>query len=132
MGPDCKGHVRGYGTCAENTYNHCCGEDIAPVCNTHAFVTPSPLASGIDSTLAERGSRYGSFIGHALVSQDLKAAMVRTPRWCELPPDMKESLEMIQHKIARVLNGDPNYVDSWHDIIGYARLIEKRLEGDKE
>ena len=27
----------------------------------------------------------------------------------------------------KILNGDPNYVDNWHDIIGYAKLIEDRL-----
>ena len=31
---------------------------------------------------------------------------------------------MILHKLARILNGDPNYVDSWHDIAGYAILVE--------
>ena len=41
---------------------------------------------------------------------------------------MKESLEMVAHKIGRILNGDPFYHDSWHDCIGYLRLIEKRLE----
>jgi hypothetical protein len=33
------------------------------------------------------------------------------------------------HKVARILNGDPDYADSWRDIIGYARLVEKRLTG---
>ncbi len=41
---------------------------------------------------------------------------------------MKESLEMNMHKVARILNGDPTYLDNWHDIIGYTRLVEKRLE----
>jgi len=35
---------------------------------------------------------------------------------------------MICHKISRIVNGDPNYKDSWHDIIGYAKLIEDKLE----
>lgn len=30
---------------------------------------------------------------------------------------------------AYILNGDPTYLDNWHDIQGYARLVEKRLEG---
>jgi len=52
------------------------------------------------------------------------------PKWkMELLPDHKEALEMIQHKIARILNGDPNYADSWQDIAGYAQLIVKRIEG---
>jgi len=37
---------------------------------------------------------------------------------------------MIAHKIGRILNGDPDYQDSWHDIIGYARLVERQLQGD--
>jgi len=36
----------------------------------------------------------------------------------------REALEMIAHKIGRILNGDPNYADSWHDIAGYAKLAE--------
>lgn len=35
---------------------------------------------------------------------------------------------MIAGKIARIINGDPNYVDSWHDIAGYATLIEQELK----
>jgi hypothetical protein len=42
--------------------------------------------------------------------------------------DMKESLDLICNKISRIVNGDPWYHDSWHDIIGYARLVEERLE----
>ena len=34
---------------------------------------------------------------------------------------------MIFHKIGRIVNGDPNYADSWHDIAGYAKLVEDRL-----
>lgn len=36
---------------------------------------------------------------------------------------------MIVHKIGRILNGDPNYADSWHDIAGYATLIDQQLTG---
>ena len=51
--------------------------------------------------------------------------------WETLSFDAAEALDMIQHKIARILNGDPNYIDSWTDIIGYARLVEKRLTSDQ-
>ena len=82
----------------------------------------------VDNTLAERGARYGSFEDHARISQQIKLAFEAGKNWNNLPYDMREALEMTAHKIARILNGDPNYVDSWHDIIGYIRLIEKRLE----
>lgn len=83
--------------------------------------------SSIDETLAERGSRYGDFVGHADVTQSIKASIVSGENWGTMDDDMKEALDMIAHKIGRIVNGDPNYVDSWTDIIGYARLVEKRL-----
>lgn len=83
----------------------------------------------LEETLIERGNRYGAFSGHALITQGIKDAMRDGPRWEELDPDMIEALEMIAHKIGRILNGDPNYADSWHDIAGYAQLVEQRLEG---
>lgn len=43
--------------------------------------------------------------------------------------DRGQSLEMIQHKVARILNGDPDYPDSWIDIAGYAQLVADRLQG---
>jgi hypothetical protein len=81
----------------------------------------------IETTLAERGSRYGEFASHASVTQALKRAMHNGARWESLDPDMIEALEMIQQKIGRILNGDPNYIDSWVDIEGYAHLVSKRL-----
>lgn len=87
--------------------------------------------SNIDKTLNERGTRYGDFEDHAFITQDLKAVMQETPNWGALKADQKEALEMVAHKIGRILNGDPNYIDSWHDIIGYVRLVEQRLEKEQ-
>ena len=90
----------------------------------------APSAQGVDATLGERGSRYGSFAGHAHIAQSIKRAMRDSPNWSGLSDDKKEALEMVAHKIGRILNGDPEYVDSWHDIIGYTRLVEKILKGE--
>ena len=87
--------------------------------------------STIDNTLNERGTRYGAFTGHAQVTQLLKRAMGQHPGWRKLQDDQREALEMTAHKIGRILNGDPNYIDSWHDIIGYVRLVEQRLEKEQ-
>ena len=87
--------------------------------------------SSIDATLDERGRRYGIFMGHADITQTLKQAMQRTPKWTELKNDQREALDMIAHKIGRILNGDPDYIDSWHDIVGYTRLVEQRLEQEQ-
>ena len=92
-----------------------------------ALMHEASKAMAIESTLAERGKRYGSFTGHAIVTQAIKDAMHDGQNWETLRPDMTEALEMIAHKIGRILNGDPSYKDSWHDIIGYAKLIEDTL-----
>jgi Domain of unknown function (DUF6378) len=84
--------------------------------------------SDIDQTLADRGQKYGSFAEHARISQALKRAMADSPNWSKLTPDKREALEMVQHKIARILNGDPEYHDSWHDMIGYTKLVADKLE----
>lgn len=81
----------------------------------------------IEKVLAERGSRYGEFVDHAFITQSIKRVMVNSPNWQRLSDDMKESLEMIAHKIGRILNGDPSYIDSWTDIVGYAKLVEDYL-----
>lgn len=83
--------------------------------------------SNVNATLDERGARYGSFAGHAKITQGLKAVMQVTPNWVALSPSQKEALEMVAHKIGRILNGDPDYADSWHDIGGYAVLVEQEL-----
>lgn len=82
----------------------------------------------INKTLEERGERYGKFPKHAEITQAIKAAMYYSPNWEELPDDMKEALEMTAHKIGRILNGDPDYHDSWHDIVGYIKLVADRLK----
>lgn len=81
----------------------------------------------IAATLQERGNRYGSFEGHARITQSLKNIMIASPNWMLLAADQKEALEMVAHKIGRILNGDPDYDDSWFDITGYAKLVADRL-----
>ena len=82
----------------------------------------------IKEVLAERGSRYGEFVDHAFITQSIKRAMKNSSYWNHLSDDMKESLEMIAHKMGRILNGDPSYIDSWTDIVGYAKLVEDYLK----
>lgn len=101
-----------------------------------------------DEILAERGKRYGVFKDHAMITQALKLVMAGrlgqaadadngrfyetfNPAWEGLAPDQREALEMIAHKIGRILNGDPNYIDSWTDVAGYATLVAQRLEADQ-
>ena len=85
----------------------------------------------VTDTLTERGKRYGKFKDHAEVTQTLKAVFRAKmgEKWDRLADDQKECLEMIAHKLGRIINGDPDYADSWHDIAGYAQLVADRLNG---
>ena len=83
--------------------------------------------SDISNVLAERGSRYGRFDDHARLTQQIKYIFTWGNNWEALPYDAKEALEMIAHKIGRILNGDPNYADSWVDIAGYSKLVADRI-----
>lgn len=84
--------------------------------------------SEIDNTLKERGSRYGEFKEHASYSQRMKEVMqMNNQKWHRLAYYQKEALEMIAHKIGRIINGDPDYDDSWRDICGYSQLVLDRL-----
>lgn len=83
----------------------------------------------IQTILAERGLTYGPFLRQAQITADLKGVMRAYVAWEEmLAPDQREALEMIAVKVARILNGDPNFADNWRDIEGYARLVANRLE----
>lgn len=77
----------------------------------------------IKEILKERGDRYGVFKEHAQICQDLKGVMNTVEGWTRLTSSQKQALEVIADKIARMLNGDPNYDDNWQDIIGYSQLV---------
>lgn len=85
----------------------------------------------VTAVLTERGNRYGKFTGHAEVTQMLKTvvATALAKRNKTLAPDQQEALDMICHKMGRIINGDPDYDDSWVDIAGYAQLVADRLRG---
>jgi hypothetical protein len=97
------------------------------------------MTTDINNTLDERGKRDGAFIGHARITQELKQVIFdHTPtghtrpdgsHGSRLAPDQQEAIDMIFHKIGRIINGDPDYADSWHDIAGYAQLVADRLNG---
>lgn len=88
----------------------------------------------LNDVLAERGARYGKFTGHAEITQTLKRTvnhhLLRRDK--RLSDDQQEALDMICHKIGRIVNGDPDYSDHWIDISGYAKLVADRLETGKE
>lgn len=102
-------------------------ENFTQTTDQHLVETFGEISVDINDTLAQRASTYGEFCEHARITQNLKRAMVDSPNWTKLTDDKKEALEMLAHKIGRILNGDPEYKDSWHDIIGYTKLVDDTL-----
>jgi hypothetical protein len=105
------------------------GDKIVKLTPTEVDLKQEPQ-SGIDKVLEARGKLYGNFAAQAAISHELKFVMRDVTAWDGLMPFQQEALEMIQHKIARILNGDSTCIDSWLDIAGYATLVvnELRLE----
>lgn len=86
----------------------------------------------IEKTLKERGSNYGPYLDNASLTQDLMDCILNHPNFSELGSDHRETIHMIFHKISRIVNGDPDFIDSWHDIEGYARLQTELCKNRKE
>lgn len=82
----------------------------------------------VNETLETRGTRYGEYTNVSSTAQKLKNVLRSAASWDMMEPYMQESLDMICNKLARIGNGDPFYDDSWHDISGYAQLVETELE----
>ena len=78
-------------------------------------------------TSNNRGAQYGPFSEMARLAQTLKAALITN----DMSDVQKESLQLICTKLARIRCGNPNNVDSWFDIAGYANLVVEDLNDPK-
>lgn len=108
-------------------------ENVGDIIIAHRELDPDPwmlFESPTGRLITERGIRYGKFKDGAEIMQSLKDTMRDVDGWNNLTSSQKEALDMIQHKIGRILNGDPTYDDSWKDIAGYAALIVNELNGE--
>ena len=85
--------------------------------------------NNIKDILEERQKTHGDFALNAIISQKLKTT-IRTysTNTLEFTNQMKEALDVICGKIARIIAGDPFHVDHWRDIAGYATLVQNMLK----
>ena len=89
------------------------------------------LRDNVDKILDARALNYGTFKDGAALMQAIKRTMAAhaATHGKTFADDQWEALEMIVHKIGRIVNGNPDVTDHWVDIAGYATLIADRLEG---
>lgn len=82
----------------------------------------------IEQILEERKKTHGDFKENSFIMQEIKNIFRSSRNFVDLSDDKKEALDMIAHKIGRILSGNPEVKDHWTDIIGYAKLVEQTLK----
>lgn len=99
------------------------------------MTSSSPQNDKVGDILAERGKTHGDFTNHARCTQRLKEVvrdeLERAHGYSEISPVYQEAIDMIFHKIGRIVAGTPNFCDHWDDIAGYARLVSDRISSGK-
>jgi len=78
----------------------------------------------IENTLSDRSKTHGSFVDNAAMSQALMREVRAGKNWDKLTDVQREALQMIMHKVSRLMSGDHLNLDTMHDIVGYAKLME--------
>jgi hypothetical protein len=85
----------------------------------------------VNETIDQRNDTHGDYAIQANLSERLKTLMHFASSWDDLTRSQRQALDMIALKIGRILVGAPNFADHWHDIAGYATLVEKELSDDE-
>ena len=102
---------------------------VPPLTITLPAKTENTISVG--EVLDQRALDYGKFKHGAELMQGMKRLVSDHAQrhGKTFADDQWEALEMILHKIGRIVNGNPDKVDHWVDIAGYAKLVAMRLEG---
>jgi hypothetical protein len=95
-------------------------------------VTIEPDETNVDQILGERGNRYGTFESNAKTCQLLKNVLHSQEGWYRLSYVQREAVEMMMHKISRLVNGDATYLDTVVDIAGYNQLMLEHMRDRNE
>lgn len=78
-----------------------------------------------EALLDERQKTHGSYAAHARITQELKRVLQAGYPLAGKSDEHREALDMILHKIGRIVAGNANFQDHWDDIAGYAKLASK-------
>lgn len=75
-----------------------------------------------EALINQRRETHGDWKEQATLSHDLKSMVHRSRQWNVMEKHQREALDMIMTKVSRICTGNPNEVDHWNDIAGYATL----------
>jgi hypothetical protein len=81
-----------------------------------------------DELLAERQKISGNYEDHARIFIPMIEQLINEHGWERLTNCMKETIYMTIFKYARVLSGDPFFLDHWQDVVGYNQLVIDQLQ----
>lgn len=84
----------------------------------------------VEQTLSERKNTHGDFKHNSAISTALKFDFREHDNFFHMPAYQQEALDMIAHKISRLIAGDCYFIDTWRDIAGYAQLVVNELSDD--
>jgi hypothetical protein len=78
-------------------------------------------------SIPNRDQQHGGMEPVGQLSQNIKGALRAGDNWPRLTPGEREALDMVAHKIARILSGaDPHDPEHWTDLAGYAHAAMRR------
>ena len=79
--------------------------------------------------IPNRDHQHGGVQAVGETAQRIKGTMRSTTNWTLMSYGGREALDMIAHKIGRVLNGDdPHDRQHWEDIAGYAHAAMRSFD----
>lgn len=77
----------------------------------------------VDALIEERSNTHGDYMVNSEITWTIKEALHRGAHYDSMHPAMKETLDMVAHKMHRIVNGDPFFKDHWVDMTGYPHLV---------
>ena len=87
----------------------------------------------VSNTLEERGETYGDYTGGIKFRTELKKLIYARYESVHNKPMTREQEEYFSDVIMKIsrLAVSPEHKDSWHDLAGYALLMEGVLNNEK-
>ena len=83
----------------------------------------------VEDTLKQRKNVHGDYRRAAGIKDKMLEEFSKTDNWKQLGAEGHETIRMIVEKLGRIMYGDCFFSDHWHDIAGYATLMERICEG---
>jgi hypothetical protein len=77
--------------------------------------------------LSDREQTHGQYREMAGYAQAIKTLMRSSRNWSRLDVAQAQALEVVADKVARILCGDPSFMDHWQDGAGYFELVVRDL-----